>query len=399
MAKFLAVVSALALGAAAVAGPAAAAPAGSISGTVTDSTSAHSGIANIYVCALGLEPMTTTSECGFTEGDGDYVIDGLGAGEYVVWFRDESAGLNYVSEYYDDKPTRATATKVVVGSGPVEEVDAELASGGQITGTVTDVDTDLSIEGVEACAPNVVPPEVIECDRTDENGEYAINSLASGSYTVEFSVEGSPNYVRQYYNLKPNWFEAEPVAVTAGAITPGIDAEMEEGVQVTGTITEAGTGDLLKWLGICALDPSTEESVGCASSELDGSYSIAGLPPGEYVVGFAIDHKEEGMVLHPDGYVRQYFDLKPTFAAADPVGGAPGVYPEVDATLSKGEEVFPSEPSPPAAVVGPLAPPLAAPPAHKKPLRCKKGFHKKKVKGKPRCVKNKRGKASRRSHR
>lgn len=248
--------------------------------------------------------------------------------------------MNYLTQWYPEKASRAEAEAVSVGEGEsVTGVDAKLHAGGQITGTVTDVATHLPIEGVQVCAQNVVPAEIAYCGRSGPEGKYAMLRLATGTYTVEFSVERSPNYIRQYYPGKPSFSEAEPVAVSAGATTPNIDAAMREGVQITGQITEAVSGEPIRWIVACALDPVTEAQVGCSLSEPnevfsepnEDRYSIAGLPLGSYVVGFSIDRKEDGLVLHPDEYVRQYYNDKPTFAEASSVGGAAGVYPGIDA--------------------------------------------------------------------
>jgi hypothetical protein len=204
---------------------------------------------------------------------------------------------------------------------------------------------------------------------------------------VRFSVYRSPNYVTQFFPGKSNQAEAESISVTAGASPlPGIDAAMQEGVEITGHVSEVG-GAPIGQTGICALDPVTEAVVNCdgAFGPEGGNYSIAGLPLGQYVVAFAVDREEDGVVLHPDGYVRQYYDGKPTFGEASLVGGGPGVYSGIDAQLVKGEEVFPDRR--PAAIR--LPEPISSPvPVLRRPhpKRCRKGFHRQRAKGTLRCV-------------
>jgi hypothetical protein len=359
---------------------------GSISGTVTDES--HAGIGGLPICATSHDLMGPFGACDFTDGAGDYTIVGLEPGTYVVNFRDESPARNYVTEYYDNKETRAEATKINLGSGAaITGIDAELAEGGQIAGTVTDAVTHLPIEGVRVCAPPVGPFEEVTCDRTDSEGKYAVNSLGTGLYTVEFFVEGEPNYIAEYYPGVANSAEASQVSVTAGAITTGIDAAMREGIRFTGRVTEAGTGTPVEWIRVCALGATGGQIRGCAPSELDGVYSIAGLPLGSYVLAFAVDEKEDGLVLHPDGYVRQYYDHKISFAAANLLGSpVPTVFTGIDAELTLGPEIWPEEiapppPNPPTATSRPVRP------SHPRKRTCRRGFHKKKVKGKVRCVK------------
>lgn len=370
-------------GALATAAPAIAAT-GSIGGTVTDAIS-EAGVGNVEACAVGpfFGPI---GECTETNGAGSYTIAGLQPSSYKVVFAQEGAP-NYLEQWYPDKPSKDEAEPVSVGEGAsVTGIDAKLQAGGQITGSVTDAVTHLPVKGVDVCAPSVSPAEITHCGQSDSSGEYQIHSLPTSSYNVEFFVERSPNYIRQYYPGKASWSEAEPFSVTAGATTPNIDAAMQEGVQITGRITEADSGEPIDWIVACALNPITEAQVGCSSStpHEEDRYSIAGLPLGSYVVGFSIDHEEDGMVLHPDEYVRQYYDGKPTFAEATLVGGSAGAYPGIDAQLVKGREVFPEKITP--SFTPPPSATVSVDPKRPRPLRCRKGFVKRRVHSKPKCV-------------
>ena len=118
---------------------------------------------------------------------------------------------------------------------------------------------------------------------------------------------------------------------------------------------------------------------------MDGTYWMPGLPFGSYVVSFAVDVEEEpGLILHPDGFVRQYYNGKPTFAAADHLTSAgPTEFTGIDAQLVRARK-------PSRTGACPTLPPtivtlIERPPPQ--PLRCRKHFRKKSVKGKRRCVK------------
>ncbi len=83
-------------------------PSGSISGTVTDESSAP--IAGICVFVHG----SVTGYLGdaTTDSNGDYTVSGLPAGNLKVEF--DACGSNYISEWYDDKAGFLTADLVPV---------------------------------------------------------------------------------------------------------------------------------------------------------------------------------------------------------------------------------------------------------------------------------------------
>ena len=142
----------------------------------------------------------------------------------------------------------------------------------------------------------------------------------------------------------------------------------------------------------CALDPVTEERRACTGLELDGHYVLSGLPVGTYVISFALDRDEEGLVF-PDGYVRRYWQEVSNFGEATPIGSATStVIPGIDAAITFGTELPLPAPKPaPAIAPPPVTPPPVVPilAGHPKPkLKCKKGFRRRAVGGhKTRCVK------------
>lgn len=385
-------VATLALALCAVLGPVApaAAATGSITGTVTEAGSGDP-IGGVLVCT-STRTFGIYGGCDGTDSNGDYRIEGLQPSYYQVAFAEEQSG-NYLAQWYPGKPTREEAGAVEVKSGEEATADAVLEVGGQIAGRVTDVSSGAPIEGIEICTRRVDAPVeqggVIHCDDSDADGNYLVWAMPSGQYTVEFGPQifsrGAPNYIRQYYPGKPRWNEAEVRGVTAGTTVSGIDAALQRGIGVEGIVTEVGgapvhTGNTR----VCALDAVSEEIVTCTGLEMDGSYWMPGLPFGSYRVSFSVDVEEDGLVLHPDEFVRQYYNGKPTFAAADVLGSAgPTVFSGIDARLVRGPEVFPPKPVSPQPGLVPISSPRPSPP----PLRCRKHFRKKLVRGKRRCVK------------
>jgi Carboxypeptidase regulatory-like domain len=388
----------------------AAAATGEIHGKVTD----HLGepIAGITVCAEGIDSLVG-NECDWTtDAEGKYSIGGLQEASYRVGFHVESnPSLNYVQQWYSGKAHPEEANPVLLAAGESREINDQMQTGGVIQGTVADHNTSLPIEGVEVCARLLgffQDGEVGYCGRSNAAGEFTVKNLGTGQYRLELETEGHVNYVEEQFPEPPG-----SISLTAGGVIE-VEAFLEPGIEIEGTLTEAGTGTPIVGLlapystpAICALSPATQERVKCATVESGGQYSIAGLPPGTYAVSFALDLVEDGFNLHPDGYVRRYWQEVPSFGEATLLAGTAGVvFDEIDAALTKGEEVFPNCelpsacPQPPSAgetssagsvittTTLPQAKPTTRPLAR---LRCKKGFRRAMKNGHARCVKKRHG--------
>ncbi len=287
-----------------------------IAGQVTDA-STKNGIKGIEVCVYGVGgevPEGLFGECTKTNGLGEYAISGLPNGEYVVEFLSPfDSGLNYVTQYYRESATMASATPVSVSASSMDtEIDAQLKEGGRIAGEVTDASTSSAVEGIEVCAFST-DSESFGCALTDAQGGYTISALGDGDYDVGFLSPPKLNYVTQYYDGKLKASAANPVPVAEEGTTPNIDAQLELGGRIEGKVTNASTNAAIKDVVVCAL-LSVKESMGCALTDASGEYTISGLPGGEYEIGF-----DAGK-----GYVIQYYDDEFSFPEAQTVAVTPG---------------------------------------------------------------------------
>jgi hypothetical protein len=205
-----------------------------------------------------------------------------------------------------DKGTCVRVCALIVVSVAVALMAApavSLGAGGGIAGKVTEEPGNTPIQGIEACASTSNALEEggglgeSGCAPTNAAGEYEIEGLNAGGYVVFFSLPlvTTLNFVGQYYDGKALEQEATPVSVAEGAITPHIDAALEPGAELEGTVTSAGTGAGLEGAFICAIRVVEPEPVACTKSGAGGSFTLAGLPGGTfYIYFFYVAHEEFG---------------------------------------------------------------------------------------------------------
>jgi hypothetical protein len=281
---------------------------GQITGTVTDRAS-HAAIAGICVSALdsGGSVLASTQ----TSISGVYTLSALATGSDRVEFFDCGAGI-YAPQYYNGKSSLASADPVTVTDGVTTSgINAAMVLYGQITGTVTDRATHGALAGIcaEALDSN---GNVLSMAGTDAGGAYTIGGVTPGSDRVYFFSEcGTRNFVPQYYSGKSSLASSDPVTVTAGATTAGINAAMVRGGQITGTVTDGATRAAIRFICVDAYDNSGN-IVSSADTDPSGAYFLYSVPPGPVRVEF---HSGCGV----SGYVTQYYSAKSSLASADPV--------------------------------------------------------------------------------
>ena len=168
-----------------------------IEGKVSELASPFAALEGIEVCAV--EAGTTSfPKCTSTAAGGTYALPLPDATYEVAFLVPPFAKGNFAPQYFEGTESRAGATHVVLkGTTPATGIDAKMAKGGEIAGSVTEkASAHDPIEEVEACA-FPVPASVyfgflFECGLTDINGAYTISSLGTGEYEVEFLPPKGP---------------------------------------------------------------------------------------------------------------------------------------------------------------------------------------------------------------
>ncbi len=268
-------------------------PGGRIAGRVTDSSTGQglAGVTLYFVPQSGEVPFSFAT----TDSNGDYLSDG---GTVAGTIFAAAFAPGYRSELFDDikcadcDPTEGTPM-VVAGTGINGGFNFALDPGGSISGTVRDANL-APLAGVEITILDSTGEEV-EFAITDALGNYRSGGLLTGSYYV-MTNQNPFGLIDQVWNGIPcpngycNPTQAGTlVAVTLGAITPGINFTLSAGGRITGTVTNAATGQPIFDNLFVQLHDAAGQFVGGANTDKDtGLYNMPGVPPGTYyaIVGY-----------------------------------------------------------------------------------------------------------------
>lgn len=357
--------------------------AGSISGTVT-AENGGAPIGGIEVCPQR-QPYTVETDCTVTDGSGNYNLSGLPEGSYMIHFSAYPTNLKYVSEFYDNKRYSWEVNLVPIAwNQNLTGLDVQLAEGGSISGVVSEEGTGTPIAGIRACA---VDHEGIpeRCANSGPSGEYRINGLRSDTYRVEFEGGNRVNYLREFYEDAASGAEAEGLEVEAPNLLSGIDDTLTPGAQILGHVSDVADGGPVSDVMVCA-EALVGEFQDCDWTDAAGDYALRSLPAGNYLVAFELEYLPFGTVAE------QWWQGVSLKAEATPLEIAP---PEtrsgINGQVSRPYRESPPEP-PPVVTYVPR-------PAVKALPRCRKGFHRKKVRGKSGCVRKHRKAPSHRNGR
>ncbi len=277
---------------------------GSIEGVVRDAVKG-TGVAGVEVCAdpvgpfegpEGEEAAEAEPACSLSTAGGDYVISGLPAGEYAVEFSTPFNGtLDYIRQYYDEAKTFEESTVIVLAAGKrVAGIDAELSKGGEVSGLVTRASGGTPLAGIEVCAWGVLS-RVSACAESNSAGHYLITGLPNGSFKVGFraSPGRGMNYLTQFYDDATSYTTATAIPMKVLERKEGIDAALQPGAEIAGTVTSGESGAPAAGTPVCAFSSTEEEAGGCELTGSSGNYTIAGLPTGSYTVAFITERSIE----------------------------------------------------------------------------------------------------------
>lgn len=279
---------------------------GSISGVVTDGD----GNPISEVCVNAFDPSFSFSGFGFTDSAGSYKVGGLGSGNHKLEFSDCDSPATHVPEWSGDQHDFAAALPVAVTQGAdTPGIDVSLAVGGSVSGTVNDGAgypmPDICVDAYDS------PAFVTGSSFTRADGKYTIGGLSGGTHKVQFRDCDSPaTHVREWSGDKSDFASADPVVVTQGSNTTGINASLIVGGSLSGVVITA-TGKPLQYVCVDAYTTPTVIS-GSGFTDASGHYSIGGLVSGQHRVFFRD-------CSFPASYASEWYTDKPDFVSANVV--------------------------------------------------------------------------------
>ena len=218
---------------------------GVLHGVVTD----ENGISlpDVIVSVAGMDRTAVTKE------NGNYSLNNITVAEQTITYK----LLGYVT----------VIQEVEIGNFDTRnniELDVTMLRDiGTITGTITDIETGLPIEGVSIFTNG-------ETVTSDASGLYVFENFERGDYTLEFSVEG---YFPGTGSLTANIFE-DRIAT--------LDMQLEPKSVIEGIVTESGTNLAIAGVTVSIGDKET-------ITDVEGKYTFNGLDEEDYTLVFSKD--------------------------------------------------------------------------------------------------------------
>ncbi|MCG6964784.1 MAG: carboxypeptidase regulatory-like domain-containing protein [Acidobacteria bacterium] len=290
-------------------------PTGSITGTVTISSSA-APLSQLQVAAYDLTG-ALVAEGTIDSGNNTYEIIGLPAGTYFV----TATGGPYVGELYDNIPCLdacdpTTGTPIQVNAGAATpNIDFILDPLPTISGNVLDSVSGAPLESAS----------VYFCDsqgyywgiaHTDSNGAFTFGVSEAGTFFAGVVSEGHIPEVYQEIQCPYSCqlTDGTPITVNLGTDVTGIDFTPDPESMISGTVTSQ-SGDPITQIEVSAYD-ATGTRRGHAVSDSLGQFQIGGLPADSFYA-MAED------TFSPYDWVKQIYNGIDCLESCDPTTGTP----------------------------------------------------------------------------
>ncbi|MFC8501145.1 carboxypeptidase regulatory-like domain-containing protein [Pedococcus sp. NPDC057267] len=264
-------------------------PGATVAGRITaDGTRAPVEGACVDVVALRFDGDVSVAQA-CTDSDGRYSVDVPVKGTFAVKVTDPQG--RFAGEYAGNTRKRDRATTYTLARGDTVTVDAGLAPGAQVTGTVVDSVTGRPVANV--CpfaylgnAGAADPWSTKEC--SNDRGVWTLRGLPAGSYAVR--LDGGPGspYAGTWAFKAATQASADLITVDTGQVKAVRPVKVSTGGTVSGVVTDpAGQPVEGAWVSIDDGWPGRAgpgEGRYTAQTDAQGRYTITGAPLGDHPV-------------------------------------------------------------------------------------------------------------------
>jgi hypothetical protein len=232
-----------------------------------------------------------------TDAEGRYELAQLPAGRYQL----KATRGGYVEVAYGQRRPFERGRPLELAEGAVlQNVDFALPPGGVVTGRVVDE----TGEAFSHVSVSLVRRRHVDSERrfvavgggfTDDRGEFRIFGVAPGDYVITATFAEIGLGARDRVRYVPTYYPGTPFASEAQRVTVGLGQEVTSIVialaraataTVRGVVRSSGDASLGPFTFITAreIDGPRAEEMAPAIAGADGSFAIAGLLPGTYLV-------------------------------------------------------------------------------------------------------------------
>ena len=198
----------------------------------------------------------------FHSDDGSFMVDNLSAGP----MRLQVAAAGYAPGSLSDLTTEEGRT--------LRGVQVQLERGGQLRGRVTSGGNPLEGARVRSGQSIAVGGPGLTDAVTDDKGEYAIDGIAAGERTIDFSKEG---YLQKHKSVTVE--RSKEVR---------LDVQLDRGRELRGRVTDK-SGRGISGARVNAMSTTGSGGFRPASSDPDGNFTLDGLADGKYTINATKD--------------------------------------------------------------------------------------------------------------
>ncbi|MDZ7316785.1 MAG: carboxypeptidase regulatory-like domain-containing protein [candidate division KSB1 bacterium] len=270
---------------------------GSISGRVTYESGRP--VVEAYLTATPVGNFDPETEPTFgkalTDENGNYIIEGLRSGDYIVELQARTK-WQWFTLWYNQKtnPDEADKVRVVIGedTGDINFIVPIQEAAGSIRGIVQDTEGNPIFSayiGVQSADPN---QWIYAYASTDEEGRYLVEELPDGRYYVSVGVQNGWQYIYRWWPGVERFEEAQPIFVSKTApATADFTLPLIVGrSSIAGRVTDT-SGRPLVGASLSIIPASGDNPEGVinavwawATTDSEGYYRVKQLPGGRYQI-------------------------------------------------------------------------------------------------------------------